>query len=76
MIYWREIVDDVMFSFQVETARRALNACNDITEMRMISVKMLEMMVYQRQVTRDLVDKAIKAEGFQGQLRQSEEKES
>lgn len=66
-------MDDVMFSFQVETARRALNACNDITEMRMISVKMLEMMVYQRQVTRDLVDKAIKAEGFQGQLRQSED---
>jgi len=66
-------MDDVMFSFQVETARRALNACNDITEMRMISVKMLEMMVYQRQVTRDLVDKAIKAEGLQGQLRQSED---
>ena len=69
-------MDDVMFAFQVEQARRALNACNDIKEMRMISVKMLEMMVYQRQVTRDLVDKAIKAEGFQGQLRQSEEKES
>ena len=65
-----------MFSFHVDPAKRALNACNDIKEMRMISVKMLEMMVYQRQVTRDLVDKAIKAEGFQGQLRQSEEKES
>lgn len=76
MIYWREIVDDVMFSFQVEQARRALNACGDIKEMRMISVKMLEMMVYQRQVVRDLVDKAIKAEGYQDQLRQSEEKES
>ena len=69
-------MDDVMFSFQVEQARRALNACSDIKEMRMLSVKMLEMMVYQRQVTRDLVDKAIKAEGFQGQLRQSEGKES
>ena len=76
MIYWREIVDDVMFSFHVETAKRALNACSDIKEMRMISTKMLEMMVYQRQVTRDLVDKAIKAEGFQGRLPRSEEKES
>ena len=65
-----------MFSFHVETAKRALNACNDITEMRMISVKMLEMMVHQRKVTRDLVDQAIKADGFQGQLRQSEEKGS
>ena len=68
MTYWREIVDDVMFSFHVETAKRALNACNDITEMRMISVKMLEMMVHQRKVTRDLVDQAIKAEGSQSQL--------
>ncbi|BAQ94389.1 hypothetical protein [uncultured phage_MedDCM-OCT-S31-C1] len=57
-----------MFSFHVETAKRALNACNDITEMRMISVKMLEMMVHQRKVTRDLVDQAIKAEGSQSQL--------
>ena len=67
-------MDDVTFAFQVETARRALNACSDITEMRMISVKMLEMMVYQRKVTRDLVDKAIKAE--QSHLPQSKEKES
>lgn len=74
MIYWREIVDDVMFSFHVEQARRALNACSDIKEMRLISVKMLEMMVYQRQVTRDLVDQAIKAE--QSHLPQSKEKES
>ena len=65
-----------MFSFHVETAKRALNACSDIKEMRMISTKMLEMMVYQRQVTRDLVDKAIKAEGFQNHLPRSEEKGS
>ena len=69
-------MDDVTFAFHVETAKRALNACSDIKEMRMISVKMLEMMVYQRKVTRDLVDKAIKAEGFQGQLPRSEEKGS
>jgi hypothetical protein len=74
LIYWREIVDDVMFSFHVEQARRAINACGDIKEMRLISVKMLEMMVYQRQVTRDLVDQAIKAE--QSHLPQSKEKES
>ena len=69
-------MDDVMFSFHVEQARRAINACGDIQEMRMISVKMLEMMVHQRKVTRDLVDQAIKAEGFQCQLPQSKEKES
>ena len=55
-------MDDVTFAFQMETAKRALNACDDVTEMRMISVKMLEMMAYQRKVTRDLIQRAIKAE--------------
>ena len=34
LIYWREIVDDVMFSFHVEQARRAINACGDIKMMK------------------------------------------
>ena len=55
-------MDDVMFSFHVEQARRAINACGDLKEMRMVSTKMLEMMVYQRKVTQDLVQRAIKAE--------------
>ena len=74
MIYWSEIVDDVMFSFHVEQARRAINACGDLKEMRMVSTKMLEMMVHQRKVTQDLVQRAIKAE--QSHLPQSEEKGS
>lgn len=67
-------MDDVMFAFQVEQARRAINACGDLKEMRMVSTKMLEMMVYQRKVTQDLVQRAIKAE--QSHLPQSAEKES
>ena len=67
-------MDDVMFSFHVEQARRAINACGDLKEMRMVSTKMLEMMVYQRKVTQDLVQRAIKAE--QSHLPQSTEKES
>ena len=74
MIYWSEIVDDVMFAFQVETARRAINACGDLREMRMVSTKLLEMMVYQRKVTQDLVQRAIKAE--QSHLPRSAEKGS
>ena len=65
-----------MFSFQVEQARRSAQClrrhqrdAHDLSED-------VEMMVYQRQVVRDLVDKAIKAEGYQDRLRQSEEKES
>ena len=38
-------MDDVTFSFHVESARRALHACDSVDEMRMLSVKMLEMMV-------------------------------
>ena len=67
-------MDDVMFAFQVEQARRAINACGDLKEMRMVSTKMLEMMVYQRKVTQDLVQRAIKAE--QSHLPRSAEKES
>lgn len=63
-----------MFSFHVEQARRAINACGDLKEMRMVSSKMLEMMVYQRKVTQDLVQRAIKAE--QSHLHHSAEKES
>ena len=67
-------MDDVMFAFQVEQARRAINACGDLKEMRMVSTKMLEMMVYQRKVTQELVQRAIKAE--QSHLPQSAKKES
>jgi len=74
LIHWSEIVDDVTFAFHVETAKRALNACSDIKEMRMVSTKLLEMMVYQRKVTQDLVQRAIKAE--QSHLPRSAEKGS
>lgn len=66
-------MDDVTFSFQVETARRAINACNDPGELRLISVKVLEMMVHQRQVVRKLLSQAMEAEGYQSKLRSSEE---
>lgn len=65
-------MDDVTFSFHVESARRALYACDDVNEMRMLSTKMLEMMVYQRQVVRGMLDQHFKAD----QLPQSGEKES
>ena len=67
-----EVMDDVTFSFQVETARRALYACNSVEEMRAISIKTLEFMVYQRQVVRGMLDQHFKID----QLPRSEEKES
>ena len=67
-----EVMDDVTFSFQVETARRALHACDSVDEMRLMSIKVLEMMVYQRQVVRGMLDQHFKAD----QLPQSEEKGS
>jgi len=67
-----EVMDDVTFSFHVESARRALHACDSVDEMRMLSVKMLEMMVYQRQVVRGMLEQHFKAD----QLPRSEEKES
>ena len=66
-------MDDVTFSFQVESARRALYACDDPGELRLISVKVLEMMVYQRQVVRKLLSQAMEAEGYQSKLRSTEE---
>lgn len=65
-------MDDVTFSFHVESARRALNACDSVEDMRMLSTKMLEMMVYQRQVVRGMLDQHFKAD----RLPRSEEKES
>ena len=65
-------MDDVTFSFHVESARRALHACDSVDEMRMLSVKMLEMMVYQRQVVRGMLEQHFKAD----QLPRSKEKES
>ena len=59
-----EVMDDVTFSFHVETARRALYACDDVTEMRMLSVKMLEMMVYQRKVVQGMLDQHFKGIGM------------
>ena len=70
-----EVMDDVTFSFHVESARRALHACDSVDEMRMLSVKMLEMMVYQRQVVRGMLDQHFKGAGIDP-LPQSEEKES
>ena len=57
-------MDDVTFSFHVETARRALYACDDVAEMRMLSVKMLEMMVYQRKVVQNMLDQHFKGVGM------------
>ena len=59
-----EVMDDVTFSFQVETARRALYACNSVEEMRAISIKTLEFMVYQRQVVRGMLDQHFKGIGM------------
>lgn len=59
-----EVMDDVTFSFHVESARRALHACDSVNEMRMLSVKMLEMMVYQRQVVRGMLDQHFKGIGM------------
>lgn len=70
-----EVMDDVTFSFHVESARRALYACDDVAEMRMLSVKMLEMMVYQRKVVQGMLDQHFKGKGIDP-LPQSKEKES
>ena len=49
--------------------------CDDVTEMRMLSVKMLEMMVYQRKVVQGMLDQHFKGMGIDP-LPQSKEKES
>lgn len=55
-------MDDVTFSFHVEAARRALYQCNSTDEMRTLSLKILEMLTYQRQVVRSMLDQHFKAE--------------
>ena len=49
-------MDDVTFSFHVEAARRALYQCDSVDEMRTLSLKILEMLSYQRQVVRSMLD--------------------
>lgn len=65
-------MDDVTFSFHVEAARRALYQCDSVDEMRTLSLKILEMLSYQRQVVRSMLDQHFKADH---QLPQSEAKE-
>lgn len=57
-----EVMDDVTFSFHVEAARRALYQCNSADEMRTLSLKILEMLSYQRQVVRSMLDQHFKPE--------------
>ena len=71
-----EVMDDVAFAFQIEGARRAIHKSTDINEMRNLSLKILEMLGYQRVVTRQIIDQAAKAEIYRDRLHQSEEKGS
>ena len=77
-----EVMDDVAFAFHAEQAKREVARCNDLEEMRKLCVKVLEMLAYQRVVTRQVINQAAKAEAkrvkeeAQRQLPQSEVKES
>lgn len=51
-------MDDVSFAFQIEGARRAVMKSNDVDEMRGLSLKVLEMLAYQRTVVRKMLDQA------------------
>ena len=76
-----EVMDDVAFAFHAEQARREVVRCNDLEEMRKLCIKVLEMLAYQRVVTRQVINQAAKAEAkrvkeeAQRQLPQSEAKE-
>ena len=58
-----EVMDDVLFSFHVERARRAINACGDLAQMRMISIDCLNMLIQQRKTMNTLFAEHIKAQG-------------
>lgn len=51
-----EVMQDVAFGFMIEACRREIYSCADINQMRMLTLKTLELMENQRAVLRQMIN--------------------
>lgn len=50
-----EVMDDVSFAWHLERTRRAINKCENIEEMRRLSVNCITLMKAQRSIMRKML---------------------
>ena len=50
------MADDLAFELQIERAKREVSTCVDVEQMRNLTNQMIELMIQQRSVCRDLLN--------------------